>query len=293
MEPVELHNLTKVYRGGKTALDVVTATMGYGLHGLLGENGAGKTTLMNILATLTDPTEGTATIFGLDVRRDRTEIRRQLGLVPQDVGLYRHLTCREFMDYMAHLKGIADGAVRNRQIEEALEAVNLTEQADRRTGELSGGMKRRLGIAQALLGEPRFLIVDEPTAGLDPVERMRLRMLLSQLSSERVILFSTHILEDIASSCEQVLILHRGRCLYNGGVTEAIRQARGQVWTCCVDSEGFQAIANQYVVIGCVRMEDKLVVQFVCSDGNVYSGAEPAEPTLEDAYLIRLHNSEL
>lgn len=291
LTPVHLRQLSKVYRGGKIALQDITASIGFGLHGLLGENGAGKTTLLSILATLTEPTSGTASIFGLDAVRDRSEIRGQLGLVPQDLGLYRHLTCREFLEYMACLKAITDLRVRRRQIEEALQAVNLTDQADRKTEQLSGGMKRRLGIAQALLGQPRLLIVDEPTVGLDPVERMRLRMLLADLSPNRVILFSTHIIEDIASSCDRVLILHKGRCLYNGAVADAIRRAKGRIWTCSLEPVGFQQLSLKHTVIGCMRLEDRLVARFVSPQGDPGLGAIPAEPTLEDAYLLELSQS--
>src|SRR6266511_1923444 len=194
---VSIRHLTKVYDRKIVGVEDVSLTLAAGVFGLLGPNGAGKTTLMRILATLLDPTSGTATVDGYDVRRRRPEVRRILGYLPQQFGLYPQMTCREFLDYVGLLYGIR-GPARRDAVEQALEQVHLAEVASRRIRTLSGGMKQRLGIAQAVLSAPRLLIVDEPTAGLDPDERVRVRNLLSELARERVVILSTHIVGDVS-----------------------------------------------------------------------------------------------
>ena len=229
---IELTNLTKTYRGKVQALRGVSLNIGPGMFGLVGPNGAGKTTLMRILAGLVRPTAGSARVLGHDVTRQagKMAVKTALGYLPQELGLYPDLTAREFLDYIAALKGLTDTAARRRQIDELLDCVGLADVAGRRLKTYSGGMKRRVGIAQALLGAPRLLIVDEPTAGLDPEERVRLRNLLAEMSGRCTIILSTHIVEDVSQSCSDLAILAAGQVLYRGSPRDLIAAARGKVW---------------------------------------------------------------
>src|SRR5579872_2937137 len=210
---IEIGNLNKVYRGGVRALEGINLSIPGGMYGLLGPNGAGKTTLMRILAGILRPSSGRLCIGGYDyeTEKGRVEVKRLLGYLPQEMGVYPDLNAREFLDYVAILKGMDDRRARSRRVDELLEIVSLTAVARRKLKTFSGGMKRRVGIAQALLNDPRLLIVDEPTAGLDPEERIRFRNVLADAAAERTVILSTHILEDIAQTCQRMAVLHEGR----------------------------------------------------------------------------------
>ncbi len=218
MTTIMMQTLNKVYHGGVYALNNVDLTIPPGMFGLLGPNGAGKTTLMRILAGIVRPTSGTIRIGEYDggTERGRTAVKRMLGYLPQDFGVYPDLNAREFLDYIAILKGLRDRTLRHKRIEALLEIVSLTQVANRKLKTYSGGMKRRVGIAQALLNDPALLIVDEPTAGLDPEERIRFRNLLSELGGNRTVLLSTHIVEDIAQTCQRLAVLKDGHLIFQG-----------------------------------------------------------------------------
>jgi len=229
---VSIQSLTKTFPKGVRALDGITLEIGEGMFGLLGPNGAGKTTLMSILATLAKPTSGTARVDGWEVSdpNQRWLIKSVLGYLPQELGLYPELTAAEFLAYMATLKGFHDRRARQAEVERLIAAVGLEAVSDRKAKALSGGMRRRLGIAQALIGDPKLLIVDEPTAGLDPAERVRFRTLLANLASDRIVILSTHIVEDVAATCRDLAVLQRGRVVFRGSPTELTEYARGSVW---------------------------------------------------------------
>lgn len=281
---IHTHQLTKRYRRGALALDRVDLHVPGGMFGLLGANGAGKTTLMRVLAGILAPTSGTATIDGvpLDSTRNRRTIQRELGYLPQELGVYPDLTASRFLDYLAILKGVHDRALRRRSVERLLETVALAEHANRKVGTFSGGMKRRLGIAQTLLGEPRLLIVDEPTAGLDPAERIRFRNLLTDLAQDRTVLLSTHIVEDIASTCPRLAVMAHGRILHTGDTASLVAAARGCTWL--VDLPHRSPPPAGATVVASIDTGDHLTYRIV-SDGVPPAGARPAEPTLEDGYL--------
>lgn len=229
---VTITGLTKQYRRGVRALDGIDLRIGAGTTGLLGANGAGKTTLMRILTGILRPSTGTVTVGGHDLgsATGRLGVKRMLGYLPQEIDLYPDLTGRELLDYFALLKGVDDPRARREQIDALLELVGLTEAARRRIGGYSGGMKRRIGIAQALLGDPKLIVVDEPTAGLDPEERMRFRALLASLGDNRTVVLSTHILEDVAQTCPEVAVLAAGRLVYRGATTKLVDAARGRTF---------------------------------------------------------------
>jgi len=230
---IEITALTKTYANNTQALRGLDLTIGPGMFGLVGPNGAGKTSLMRIMAGLVRPSSGTVRIFGHDVTtaQGKWASRASLGYLPQELGLYPNLSAYEFLDYIARLKGIADGGTRRRQIATVLEQVRLAEVAGQHLKTYSGGMKRRVGIAQALLGQPKLLIVDEPTVGLDPEERVRLRNLLSELASQCTVILSTHIIEDISQSCRALAAIGQGKLRFHGRPEELIAQAQGHVWT--------------------------------------------------------------
>jgi ABC-2 type transport system ATP-binding protein len=282
---IEISGLTKTFRGGVAALDDLDLTVPTGMFGLLGANGAGKTTLMRILAGISRPTAGRVSVGGHDLgtAAGRTAVQRDLGYLPQDLGVYPDLTARQFLDYVALLKGMDDRAVRRRRIGELLEVVALTPDADRRLRGFSGGMRQRVGIAQALLADPRLLIVDEPTAGLDPEERIRFRTLLAQFAGRRTVVLSTHIVDDIAQTCREVAVLSKGRLAFRGTVAELTRRADGRVWTVITDGPP----PGEGTVVSALPHDDGMRYRVVASAAPS-PHAHPVEPGLEDGYLAVL-----
>lgn len=273
-------NLGKVYDHHR-ALNRVSFSVGSGITALLGPNGAGKTTLLNILATLLEPTSGQASIGGYDVHRQRREVRQILGFLPQDFGLYEGLTAYEFLDYMALLKGIRN---RRQCVQQALEQVGLVREAKRRIAAFSGGMRQRLGIAQALLNLPPVLIVDEPTSGLDPAERNRFRQFLMQLGTSRTVLLSTHLVEDVSLAANRVVVLHLGQIRFDGSVDELILSARSKVWGVRLPRQALEAFQQHYPVTHLAFEGDLFMARFL-SESPPDLAAESVTPTLEDAYL--------
>lgn len=279
---IEIEQLTKTYKGNVQALNGIDLTIGTGMFGLVGPNGAGKTTLMRILAGLLRASGGRVSVFGHDLstHAGRQAAKASLGYLPQDLGLYPNLNAYEFLDYMAILKGIADKSARQHQIAGLLEQVRLTDVAKRRLKTYSGGMKRRIGIAQALLGEPKLLIVDEPTAGLDPEERVRFRNLLSDMAAQRTIILSTHIVEDISQSCNDLAVMRAGRVLFRGSPADLIVRARGHVWTITTD----QRPGDHLTIVSSLQMQHGTQYR-VLGDTSAYADRTPVEPSLEDGYM--------
>jgi ABC-type multidrug transport system ATPase subunit len=280
---VKIVNLSKVYSGRIRALDQVNLNLGNGMFGLLGPNGAGKTTLMRIVATLLPPTGGDVLVNGLSVHRQPAEIRHLLGYLPQSFNAYPQLTVGEFLDYFALLSGIQEG--RARRVSQVLEQVNLGEQLHMRTSKLSGGMKRRLGIAQALINDPQLLIVDEPTAGLDPAERVRFRNFLSTLSGERVIILSTHIVEDVASTCNDLAVLCKGQVLLRGTPHDLADIARGKVWAFTASEQEWPVLQREFHILGTVRVDNGWQVRLL-ADESPAPQAVSVQPTIEDGYMV-------
>ncbi|MDL1902719.1 ABC transporter ATP-binding protein [Anaerolineae bacterium CFX9] len=289
MTMIEIHNLTKQYRGGVRALDGISLKLDGGMFGLLGPNGAGKTTLMRILAGLLKPSEGTIIAFGIDMSTasGRLAAKANLGYLPQELGLYPNLNAWEFLDYMAILKGVTDKTQRRRQIEALIEQVRLTETADRRLKTYSGGMKRRVGIAQALLGDPRLVIVDEPTAGLDPEERVRLRNLLGDMAQQRTILLSTHIVEDISHSCSDLAVISAGRVIFRGPPVSLIDQAQGHTWSITTRGERPD---SDLIIVSTLQLHGGVQYRVLGNPGRRYE-AVPVEPSLEDGYMWLMQSS--
>ena len=280
---ITIQHLNKVYRGGVQALDNLTLTIPNGMFGLLGPNGAGKTTLMRILAGILRATSGDIQVGSFDgnTEKGRTEIKRILGYLPQDLGVYPDLSGREFLDYVGILKGMDDRRVRQKRVAELLETVTLTNVANRKLKTYSGGMKRRIGIAQALLNDPRFLIVDEPTAGLDPEERIRFRNLLSDLAGDRSVLLSTHIVEDIAQTCRNLAIMKNGQVVFHGTTAELIEETTGKVWT--ITTDGIKPQGN-FTVVSTMNMGTTIQYRVV-GELSSQAGAVQTAPSLEDGYV--------
>jgi ABC-2 type transport system ATP-binding protein len=281
---IAMQGLTKVYRGRVHALNGVNLTIRSGTFGLLGPNGAGKTTLMRILAGILHPTDGSLKIDGQEVRsaHDRTKVKRMLGYLPQELGLYPDLTAREFLDYLAILKGIDQSRERRTRIDELLGLVGLSEVAGRKLKAFSGGMKRRVGIAHALLNDPRLLIVDEPTAGLDPEERIRFRNLLADLGGNRVVLLSTHIVEDVAQTCRDLAILTQGRVIFQGSISSLLSEANGHVWL--INGEEARPEGDLTLVSTVPLAGGGMQYRIVGTPPRGVS-ALPVQPSLEDGYV--------
>jgi ABC-type multidrug transport system ATPase subunit len=278
-----LQGLTKTYGGKVRALGGVDLVVPTGMYGLLGPNGAGKTTLMRILAGILRPTSGAVRAGPYDCATDagRNALKGVLGYVPQELGLYPDLSAREFLDYIGILKGLGDRKARRRRVGELLDTVALSDVADRKLKGFSGGMKRRVGIAQALLNDPALLIVDEPTAGLDPEERIRFRNLLADLAGNRTVLLSTHIVEDIAQTCRNLAVLCGGRVVFTGTTGELVEAARGRVWTV---TTGGSKPNGGLTVVSTLHLGDGVQYRVV-GDAAALPGAAPAEPSLEDGYV--------
>jgi len=283
---LRIENVSKVYRGGVSGLCDFSLTLGPGVLGLVGPNGAGKSTLMRILATVTQSTEGRVVWDGADIARQPNNLRTVLGYLPQDFGVYPHLNAVEFLEYLAALKGL-DGREARERIDGLLQMLNLTDVCRRPLGGYSGGMKQRVGIAQALLNDPQLLIVDEPTAGLDPEERVRFRNLLSELGGERIVILSTHIVSDVEAAATEIAILNQGRLIWHSVPEELLRAVEGKVWEWVVPSEDLIDVKGRCLVSGTVRRGDGVHVRLIAQtppDPDVRA----LSPTLEDAYLYRL-----
>ncbi len=288
---IKIENLNKIYQGGNWALKDINLEIPNGMFGLLGPNGAGKSSLMRILVTLMKPSSGKVTIDGYDLMKNRREIRSMLGYLPQDFRFFAKLKTWEFLDYTARLAGMKNKAIRNDAVDRMLEEVGLFEARDRNANKLSGGMKRRLGIAQALINDPKIIIVDEPTTGLDPEERIRFRNLLSQISSRDVIIIlSTHIVGDISSTCENVALLNRGKLAYSGSPEGLIRKAEGHVWLIQATEKEYLEINDKFPVISTIPTDNGWELQVVSDNINGYYG-HPIEPNLEHAYVYFMENN--
>lgn len=276
----------KQYQGGTWALRDFSLELGPGILGLLGPNGAGKSTLMRILATITRPTEGRVTWEGVDVHARPDALRAVLGYLPQDFGVYPHLDAHEFLDYLGAVRGLP-GHRRRTRIPEVLATVNLADAARRPLGSYSGGMRQRIGIAQALLHEPRLLIVDEPTVGLDPEERVRFRNLLADLAHDRIVLLSTHIVSDLETTAERIALMDRGRLIACATPNELISRTEGRVWEWLVPAESLPELRRAHRVSDAVRRGDQVRVRIVAATPPD-PAAHPAPATLEDAYLASI-----
>lgn len=282
---IQIQDLGKIYPNGKRALEGVTLNINPGMFGLLGPNGAGKSSLMRILVTLMQPSSGKVLVNGLDLQKDRGKIRSIIGYLPQDFRFFSQLKTWEFLDYAASLSGLKNKRQRLEKVDEWLEKVGLFDVRDRSANKLSGGMKRRLGIAQALIVEPAVIIVDEPTTGLDPEERIRFRNILSELGEkDAVIILSTHIVGDISSLCQDLALLSKGKVIYNGSPEEMINKAKGHVWQIRATDEEYKVIKERHIVISTIPYENGWEVQVV-GHGVEAKNAMPIEPNLEHAYV--------
>lgn len=290
---IEIRDLTVQFKNGVTAVDHATLTIPRGIYGLLGENGAGKTTLMRVLTTVLKPTQGTASLDGLTYSKENYgKIRRKIGYLPQEIDLYPQLTVRECLEYMGELAGV-EKKVLARRIDRALERTSLTAHQKKKMRQLSGGMKRRVGLVQALLHEPEFLIVDEPTTGLDPEERIRIRNLLVDFSEDRTVLLSTHVVEDLAATCSRLAVMKKGRFLYAGDMQGLLEQVRGCVWICrAADEAQARGLEREYLTAG-KQLGDRGVQLRILAREKPLADCRPADATLEDAYLYLTNRKEV
>ena len=279
-----INNLSKTYPNGVQALKGVSLDIGRGLFGLLGPNGAGKSTLMRTLATLQEPDAGEIVFDGLDVIRRPEAHRRHLGYLPQDFGVYPGVSAYDLLEHLAVLKGLADRKARREQVEALLEQTNLWAHRKKAVSGFSGGMRQRFGIAQALLGEPKLIIVDEPTAGLDPEERNRFHNLLSEVSENIVVILSTHIVEDVRQLCPRMAIMADGRVLRSGSPRELIAELGGRVWRKTVGKPEVESYRKSLRVISTQLYEGRTLVH-VLHEGRPEEGFEAVEPNLEDVYF--------
>lgn len=286
---LSIQSVSKQYRRDFYGLREFSLELGVGVLGLLGPNGAGKSTLMRILATITRPTSGRVTWNDMDIASHPDHLRDVLGYLPQDFGVYPNLNAIEFLNYMAAVKGLDASAARHR-IEGLLELVNLTQSARRPLGGYSGGMKQRIGIAQALLNDPQLLIVDEPTAGLDPEERVRFRNLIAELSGERIVILSTHIVSDVEATATCIGIINKGQLVTYEAPESILQKVEGKVWTWVIPSIDLPAIKQNHLISSTVRRSEGLHIRVVSAE-RPDPQAQPAPATLEDAYLYLVQNS--
>ncbi len=280
---LEIEKLSKTYANGVQALKSVSLTIPAGMFGLLGPNGAGKSTLMRILATLQEPDAGSARLGDLDVLADKDGVRRILGYLPQEFGLYPTVLAIDLLDHFARLKGIAARGERKSVVEALLQQTNLWQHRFKALGGFSGGMKQRFGIAQALLGNPRLIIVDEPTAGLDPEERVRFHNLLAEIGDEVVVILSTHIVGDVSDLCRRMAIIHKGEVLATGEPIEVIAGLRGQIWKRFVDKADLPRVQAEHNVISTRLFQGRPLIHVHAPAQP--PGFEPVDPDLEDVYF--------
>ena len=285
---LEIRDLSKTYGNGVHALRGVTLSIPPGMYGLLGPNGAGKSTLMRILATLQEPDSGSVRLGELDVLRQRHEVRKTLGYLPQDFGVYPGVSAESLLDHFAILEGITERGSRKAVVEALLRRTNLWDARKRKLGGYSGGMRQRFGVAVALLGEPKLMIVDEPTAGLDPAERVRFLNLLSELGENSIVLLSTHIVDDVSELCTRMAIIDQGRILLEAVPLEAMRSLDGRIWRCTVSREALPAMEREHAVVSTRLLAGRTVVH-VFAPSRPGPSFEPVEPSLEDVYFATMH----
>jgi ABC-type multidrug transport system ATPase subunit len=281
---LEIRGVSKTYPNGVEAVKDVSLTIPVGMYGLLGPNGAGKSTLMRILATLQEPDSGSVRLGDIDVLEQKDEVRKTLGYLPQEFGVYPKVSAQSLLDHFALLKGIADRRARREVVEALLRQTNLWEVRGQKLGGYSGGMKQRFGVAVALLGNPRLMIVDEPTAGLDPAERVRFLNLLSELGENSVVLLSTHIVEDVSELCTRMAIIDEGEILLEAEPLRAVDDLRGRIWRRVIPKAELPALEREHAVISTKLLAGDTVVR-IFSDDAPDPPFEPAEPTLEDVYF--------
>ena len=279
-----IENLSKTYSNGIKALKDVSLTIPQGMFGLLGPNGAGKSSLMRTIATLQDADSGSIQMGNMDVLNQKTEVRKVLGYLPQEFGVYPRVSAEMMLDHIARLKGIANSKERNETVQDLLQKVNLYDSRKRNLGTYSGGMKQRFGIAQALIGNPKLLIVDEPTAGLDPAERNRFYNLLSEIGESTIVILSTHIVEDVKTLCNRFAIICGGEVMYIGTPADAVNTMKGEIWTKTIDKSALDACRTLYKVISTQLSSGRLFIRIVSEDDPL-NGFTSAEPTLEDVYF--------
>ena len=282
---IEIQGLNKIYPNGNHALKDVNLEFGTGMFGLLGPNGAGKSSLMRILVSLMKPTSGLVLIDGKDIQKHRKELRSLLGYLPQDFRFFTSLKTWEFLDYSGSLAGLKNRKERIAEVDRLLDQVGLLEVRDRQANRLSGGMKRRLGIAQALIGQPRIIVVDEPTTGLDPDERIRFRNILSKLTHNDVtIILSTHIVGDISSTCQSMALLNRGELVFTGPPEQLVRQTENHVFRLSLTPAEYEDVKERFNVISTIPVETGWEVQIVADDHPGFN-AIPITPNIEHAYV--------
>jgi ABC-2 type transport system ATP-binding protein len=286
---LQIKDLVHTYGNGVKALAGVSLNIPHGMYGLLGPNGAGKSTLMRILATLQQPTAGKVTFDGIDILKEPMKLRAMLGYLPQDFGVYRRVSAEDLLDHIAVLKGIGPKATRRQEVEALLQLTNLYDARKRAVATYSGGMRQRFGIAQALLGNPRLIIVDEPTAGLDPAERIRFHDLLSEIGEKAVVILSTHILEDVAELCKNMAIIVAGKVVVEGSPTTLVAKLAGRLWRKSVTRE---EVASLRLNVISTRYLDGHTVAFVLSDGHPGAGFEPAGGDLHDVYFATVADDQ-
>lgn len=287
---LEIKNLTKKYNRHKTGLEDYSITLENGILGLLGPNGAGKSTLMKIISTISKPTQGTLFLDGVDIVKSPGHIRKILGYLPQDFGVYPNLNAYEFLSYIAAMKGVG-GKGLNQRIELLLEGVNLMADAKRPIGTYSGGMKQRIGIAQALLNDPKVLIFDEPTVGLDPEERVRFRQLISELADDCIIILSSHIVSDIETIADEVAVMQGGKLTTKGSQPDIIKYAENKVFEVLIASASLPAFKSKYRVIDTARHIDQVRVRYISDFNAIAPSSTPVKVGLEDAYLFLTQNN--
>ena len=284
---LRIDNLSKRYSNGVQALQNVSLTIPLGMFGLLGPNGAGKSTLMRTLATLQEADSGTATLDGIDVLRQKDQVRGVLGYLPQEFGLYPKVSAENLLTHFAALKGISNAKERRDVVNALLQQTNLWDHRRKSLGSFSGGMKQRFGIAQALLGNPRLIIVDEPTAGLDPEERVRFHNLLSAIGQNIIVILSTHIVSDVSDLCGRMAIIHQGRVLVAGEPASLVAGLQGRVWRKAIDASELGEHKQQFQVV-LVRLFAGRTLIHVLSDNQPAAGFEPVDPDLEDLYFATI-----
>lgn len=285
---LQISNLTKTYSNGVKALDNLNLEIGTGMFGLLGPNGAGKSSLMRTIATLQKPDSGSISFDEINVLEDQNALRKVLGYLPQEFGVYPNMSAERLLDYFAQLKGISSSADRKAIVKEVLEVTNLWDVRKKSVSGYSGGMKQRFGIAQLLLNNPKLIIVDEPTAGLDPAERHRFLNVLREIGTNHTVIFSTHIVDDVKELCNDLAILNGGKILYRGTPTEATKELEGKIWMRIVERDELEKFEKEFNIISSNYNQDNTLNIRVFSETKPDETFVPATPHLEDVYFVTL-----